>query len=68
MLRSRAGFRFDAEWRITLFTVLMTPFLFGLGVWQLERADEKATLAALYAQRQQEPPGALQSQSRVELG
>ena len=39
------------EWRITLFTVLLLPFLVVLGFWQLERAEEKRKLASRHADR-----------------
>lgn len=50
------GFKFDPEWRITLFTLLLVPIMVGLGFWQLQRADEKAALAASFEQRQMQPP------------
>ncbi|MFK7975316.1 MAG: SURF1 family protein [Halioglobus sp.] len=59
MSDSRSDFRFNPEWRITLFTVLMLPALCGLGVWQLQRADEKAALALAFAQQQSMPPAPL---------
>ena len=48
----RRGLRFDFEWRITLFTLLMLPLLLGLGFWQLERAQEKAAMQASWEARQ----------------
>lgn len=53
------GLRFDFEWRIALFTVLLVPLMVSLGVWQLHRADEKAGLAAAFSARQQQPPATL---------
>jgi|SaaInl74LU_5_DNA_1037368.scaffolds.fasta_scaffold06097_5 cytochrome oxidase assembly protein ShyY1 len=41
-----ARIRFDFEWRLTLFVVVLLPFLVGLGFWQLGRADEKRILSA----------------------
>ncbi|MEE4280081.1 MAG: SURF1 family protein [Halieaceae bacterium] len=38
--------RLDLEWRTTLFTVLLFPALISLGVWQLDRAQEKEILQA----------------------
>ena len=38
------AFRFEPEWRLTLFALVMVPLLAGLGFWQLSRADEKAGL------------------------
>lgn len=53
------GFRFNPEWRITLFTALLIPALCGLGVWQLQRAEEKAALALAFEQQQRQPPAPL---------
>jgi len=50
------GLRFDFEWRITVFTMLMLPLLFGLGIWQLERAKEKTALQASWEARQNQWP------------
>jgi surfeit locus 1 family protein len=55
----KTGFYFDFEWRITLFTLVMAPLMIGLGFWQLQRAEEKATLAASFEQRQQQRPAPL---------
>ena len=56
MPESAPGFQFEPEWRITLFALVMVPFMAGLGFWQLQRAEEKAALAASFEQRQQQPP------------
>lgn len=50
------GFRFDPEWRITLFTMVAIPLLLALGLWQLERAEEKAQLARAWELRQLQAP------------
>jgi len=55
----KARLKFDFEWRITLFTVVMVPLMVSLGVWQLQRAQEKATLAAVFEARQQQAPAPL---------
>ena len=55
------GLRFELEWRITLFTLVLLPLFIGLGFWQLERADDKRQLATLYEARQQAEPAALPS-------
>jgi len=52
----RPKFRFEAEWRITLFTAVMVPLMIGLGVWQLQRADQKTALAATFEARRQQAP------------
>ncbi|MEZ5570651.1 MAG: SURF1 family protein [Halioglobus sp.] len=51
--------RFDAEWRLTLVTVLMVPLMIGLGFWQLQRAEEKAALSATFEARREQAPVAL---------
>jgi cytochrome oxidase assembly protein ShyY1 len=48
--------RFDPEWRLTLFTLVLVPLMTGLGFWQLQRADEKAALAARWEARQRQDP------------
>ena len=39
--------------------MLMLPLLLGLGVWQLDRAQEKAALEASWEARQSQPPSPL---------
>jgi cytochrome oxidase assembly protein ShyY1 len=53
------GFKFDPEWRITLFTLLLVPLMTGLGFWQLQRAGEKQALASSFELRQSSPPAPL---------
>lgn len=48
--------RFDFEWRLTLFTVILVPVLVALGIWQLQRADEKAVLSASWEARAEQAP------------
>ncbi|MEE4145249.1 MAG: SURF1 family protein [Halieaceae bacterium] len=48
--------RFDPEWRTTLFTLVLVPLMAWLGLWQLQRAEEKAAMAASWEQRQSQPP------------
>lgn len=57
---SGRGLQVDLEWRTTLFTLLFLPLLVGLGFWQLQRAEEKRELAAMFAERQARPPVALE--------
>lgn len=59
MAETSSGFEFDPEWRITLFALVMVPFMVGLGFWQLERAEEKAALAGSFEQRQEQSPAPL---------
>jgi surfeit locus 1 family protein len=56
MSAGKLEFRFDAEWRITLFTAVLVPLMIGLGFWQLQRAEEKAALAMAFEERQEQPP------------
>lgn len=56
---SGGGLRFDFEWRTTLLTLLLLPFLVALGCWQLERAAEKVSLGASWAERQNSPAQSL---------
>ena len=53
------GFQFNPEWRITVFTVVMVTLMVSLGLWQLQRAQEKAALAAAFTQRQAQRPAPL---------
>lgn len=55
----KGGVKFDLEWRITLFTVVMVPLMVGLGLWQLQRAQEKAELSAAFEARQHQAPAQL---------
>jgi len=53
------GFRFEPEWRLTLFALVMVPLLAGLGFWQLSRADEKAGLRDAFDAQQALAPARL---------
>lgn len=59
MLEPKTGFHFDFEWRLALFTALMVPLMVSLGFWQLQRAEEKAALAAAFDARQLQPAAPL---------
>jgi surfeit locus 1 family protein len=61
MPAAKPGLYFAPEWRITLFTVVMVPLMASLGFWQLQRAEEKAMLAAAFEERQQQGPALLSS-------
>jgi cytochrome oxidase assembly protein ShyY1 len=53
------GFQFDPEWRITVFTAVMVTLMVSLGLWQLQRAEEKDALALAFQQRQVQRPALL---------
>jgi surfeit locus 1 family protein len=62
--------RFEPEWRITLFVLVMVPLMVGLGFWQIQRGQEKSVLAQAWEQRRQQPPSplsALQGESAESL-
>jgi surfeit locus 1 family protein len=44
-------FKISIGWKSTLLTVIVVPLCFSLGLWQLQRADEKASIAEAYEQR-----------------
>lgn len=45
--------RFRPGWKMTLFTLSLSPLLLWLGMWQLAREEEKIQLQGEYEQRQQ---------------
>ena len=47
------------DWRTSLFAGLLVPALLSLGFWQLQRAQEKEQLEAVWVERQQGLPQAL---------
>lgn len=44
------------DWRVNLLALLILPILLWLGLWQLDRAEQKKALQTLYTQRQQATP------------
>ncbi len=52
----RIGLAWRADWRTTLFALILVPVFVGLGFWQLDRADEKAAISQDWHSRQQLPP------------
>lgn len=44
-----------ANWKVTLLAVIMLPILLRLGFWQLDRADEKRAIEAMFLQRASQP-------------
>jgi len=56
----KAQLRFQPEWRITLFTLLLVPLMLGLGGWQLQRAEEKSSILQLSQVRQAQAPVPIQ--------
>lgn len=49
------NYRFRPKWIPTLATLLLLPLLVGLGLWQLDRAEQKRALQAEYDRRAQGP-------------
>lgn len=50
------GYRFRPGWMTTLATAVLLPALIGLGVWQLDRAEQKTEIRDRYAARGRMPP------------
>ena len=50
------GFKWQPNAKLLVFSLLMMPLLLSLGVWQLERADEKQQIVDHHAHNQQLPP------------
>lgn len=54
-------FRVQFDWRVTTLALCLLPILLSLGFWQLDRAEEKRQLQALFEQRQQSGPVPIES-------
>lgn len=59
----RAGLRWQLEWRISLFALVFVPLFLSLGVWQLQRADEKRAISAQWESQRREAAVPLESLS-----
>jgi surfeit locus 1 family protein len=55
------GIHLDLDWRTSIVSVLLLPMLVGLGLWQLQRADEKAVINTQWELRRSQSPVPLQS-------
>jgi cytochrome oxidase assembly protein ShyY1 len=55
------NFAITPDWRATALAVLLLPLVISLGLWQLQRADEKSQLKELQQQRQMADPVAIES-------
>ncbi len=55
------GFRWDAEWRVGLFALVFIPLFVALGVWQLQRAEEKQAITARWEAQMRLPPVPVQT-------
>jgi surfeit locus 1 family protein len=55
------GIHLDLDWRTSIVSVLLLPMLVGLGLWQLQRADEKAVINTQWELRRSHSPVPLQS-------
>ncbi len=49
-------FKWALNWKVCLFSALLMPLLTGLGIWQLQRADQKRTLQQSLEAEQAKPP------------
>lgn len=49
-------FKIRFDWRVTALALLLLPIVLSLGFWQLDRAEEKRQLQALFAAKQQAGP------------
>ena len=50
--------RWHFDWRLLVFSGLLLPLLLSLGIWQLDRAEEKQTLLQAWQQRANDTPWA----------
>ena len=57
----KVRFTFHTNWKISTFVALMLPCLVSLGFWQLDRADEKQAVQAVFDLRQTEKPISIES-------
>jgi cytochrome oxidase assembly protein ShyY1 len=48
--------QFQPGWKLSVFFLMLLPCLLGLGVWQLQRAEEKHEILSTIAQRRSELP------------
>ena len=46
----------NINWRVTLFSALLLPLLISLGVWQLDRGEQKKTIQQSWLEQQALPP------------
>lgn len=56
---SSTRFQWQTEWKSVTFVLLMLPVLIALGLWQMERAQEKRSILAAFEARQALPVVAL---------
>ena len=50
------GIQLDLDWRTSIVSVLLLPLFIALGLWQLERADEKASIGAQWELKRSQNP------------
>ena len=50
-----AAYRWESNWKILVLVLIIVPVLLRLGFWQLQRADEKIQLQAIFDQQQSLP-------------
>lgn len=47
-VKKNSHYTFQFDWRMSLFTAAFVPFLISLGMWQLDREQQKRDVEALY--------------------
>ncbi len=55
------GIHLDLDWRTSIVSVLLLPMFIGLGLWQLQRADEKAVINTKWELKRNQSPVSLLS-------
>lgn len=56
---SPSKFQLRLNWRLLAFSLLMLPLLLSLGLWQLQRAEQKQAIQDSWEQQQTLPPAGL---------
>lgn len=63
---SQTTFKIQPDWKASILALALLPLLLWLGFWQLDRAEEKRQLQALYSQRMSSDPIPLNAMSSPE--
>jgi surfeit locus 1 family protein len=60
-LAQLTGIQLDLDWRTSVVSVLLIPLFIALGLWQLQRADEKAAISTQWELTRSHSPVPLKS-------